>query len=90
MTMFNPPHPGEVLYELIIRDEEGTEINSVAAAAKAIGVHRSTLNRVLRHCTAITPEMALALETFGAGSAEHWLKMQNSYDLHRLRQQEVA
>ena len=90
MAMFNPPHPGRLVMNLLIRDEGGNEIDSVANVADKLGFHRSTLNRIVKCETSITPEMALALESVGAGSAEHWLAMQTSFDLFRLRHSDAA
>ena len=83
--MHNPPHPGELVRDLLIKDEDGNKIYSVADAANILGCHRSSLNSLIGGKRAITPEMALALENNGYGSAEHWLSMQNSYDLFSLR-----
>jgi addiction module HigA family antidote len=90
MTMFNPCHPGELLAIELIRDEDGNKIDSVQSVADKLGCHRSTLNRVIAGTASITPEMALALEFAGAGSAEHWLAMQAHYDLFQLRQGRAA
>ena len=85
MAMFNPPHPGRLIYIQFIKDEDGNAIDSVANVAACLGVHRSTLNRVLSQKTALSPEMAIALEKIGGGSAEYWLGMQTDYDLFQLR-----
>lgn len=90
MTMFNPPHPGRLVMNQLIRDEDGNEIDSVANVADKLGFHRSTLNRIIKCEASITPEMALALEDFGTGSAEHWLAMQANYDLFQLRHTSAA
>ncbi|AUZ83207.1 HigA family addiction module antitoxin [Methylophaga nitratireducenticrescens] len=44
-----------------------------------------TGNRVINGSASVTPEMALALEQVGAGSAEFWLTMQANYDLFQIR-----
>ena len=90
MAMHNPPHPGRLVMHQLIRDEDGNEINSVASVAEKLNCHRSTLNRIINCEASITPEMALALENIGAGSAEHWLTMQANYDLFRLRNSSAA
>jgi len=38
----------------------------------------------------LSPEIALALEQVGTGSAEFWLSMQASYDLFQLRNNRAA
>ena len=90
MSLFNPPHPGLMVKDLMIEDEDGIKINSVAHAAEQLGCHRSTLNSLISTRRSLTPEMAIALETNGLGSAEHWLAMQASYDLFALRNNQVA
>lgn len=83
MTMFNPAHPGEVLKELII-DALGLTITD---AANHLDISRKTLSKVLNARGAITPEMAVRLElVFGKPSADHWLRLQNAYDLWQMRQ----
>jgi len=83
MTMHNPAHPGEVLKELVITPLELTITN----AAEHLNVSRKTLSKVLNGRGAITPEMALRLElVFKKPSADHWLRLQNAYDLWQSRQ----
>lgn len=83
MTMYNPAHPGEILKELII-DALGLTITD---AANHLDVSRKTLSKVLNGRGAITPEMAVRLElVFGKPSADHWLRLQNAYDLWQMRQ----
>lgn len=90
MSMHNPSHPGRILRQRLIEDEDGQKLGSVAAVAEQIGCHRNTLNRVINGSASLTPEMALALELIGVGKAEFWLAMQASYDLFQLRQARSA
>ena len=85
MSMYNPSHPGQILRQRLIEDEDGHKIDSVAVVATRLGCHRNTLNRVINGSASVTPDMALALEQVGAGSAEFWLSMQANYDLFQLR-----
>lgn len=85
MTMHNPSHPGRIIRQRLIEDEDGHKIASVAEAAERLGCHRNTLNRVINGSASVTPEMALALEKADTGSAEFWLSMQANYDLFQLR-----
>lgn len=85
MTMYDPSHPGRIIRQRLIEDEDGHKIDSVAVVAERLGCHRNTLNRVINGSASVTPEMALALEHAGAGSAEFWLTMQANYDLFQLR-----
>lgn len=82
MVMFNPAHPGEILKELII-DTLGLTITDVA---QHLDVSRKTLSKVLNGRGSVTPEMAVRLElVFGNPSADHWLRLQNAYDLWQMR-----
>ena len=83
MSMHNPAHPGEILKELVITPLELT----ITDASEHLNVSRKTLSKVLNGRGAITPEMALRLElAFKKPSAEHWLRLQNAYDLWQSRQ----
>ncbi len=72
-----PVHPGEILREDVL---PGLNM-PVAAAAKALGVSRQALHRVLAGSAAISPEMALRIGKFCGNGAEVWLRMQAAYDL---------
>ncbi len=83
MSMHNPTHPGEILKDLVIETLELT----ITDVAEHLDVSRKTLSKVLNGKGAITPEMALRLElVFGKPSADHWLRLQNAYDLWQARQ----
>ncbi|EWH08615.1 Plasmid maintenance system antidote protein [Catenovulum agarivorans DS-2] len=83
MSMHNPAHPGEILKELVI-EPMGVTITDVA---KHLDVSRKTLSKVLNAKGSITPEMAVRLElVFGKPSADHWLRLQNAFDLWQMRQ----
>ena len=83
MSMHNPAHPGEILKELVITPLELT----ITDASEHLNVSRKTLSKVLNGRGAITPEMALRLElAFKKRSADHWLRLQNAYDLWQSRQ----
>lgn len=90
MPMYNPSHPGQIIRQRLIEDEDGHKIDSVAAVAQRLGCHRNTLNRLINGSASVTPDMALALEQAGAGSAEFWLSMQANYDLFQLRHSQGA
>jgi addiction module HigA family antidote len=77
MTMHNPPHPGEFIAAVYL---EPNGMSGRELAAK-LGVAASTLSRVLKGTSAVTPEMALRLEKALGRSAESWLAMQSSHDL---------
>ena len=83
MNMHNPAHPGKVLKELVI-EPLGVTITDVS---EHLNISRKTLSKVLNGRGSITPEMALRLElAFKKPSADHWLRLQNAYDLWLSRQ----
>ena len=82
MTMYNPPHPGEFLYFTYI-EPFGLSCRFVASK---LGVSPSTLNRILKQQSRISPEMALRLSKALGRSPESWLTMQNAYDLWQAKQ----
>jgi len=77
MAMHNPPHPGEFIQATYL---EPFNISGRFLAAK-LNVAASTLNRVLRLQSGISPEMALRLSKALGRSPESWLAMQDAYDL---------
>jgi len=85
-SMFDPPHPGEILREDVFPQMGLT----VTEAASQIGVSRVALSRVLNGRAAISPDMALRLEAWlgveNGGRAETWLTHQLVSDLWRARQ----
>ena len=85
-TMFNPPHPGAILREDVLPEMGLT----VTEAAIQIGVSRVTLSRVLNGRAAISPDMALRLESWlgveNGCRSETWLTQQLAYDLWKSRQ----
>jgi addiction module HigA family antidote len=81
MTMLNPAHPAEVLKD----DLEALNLTT-AQAAEALGVTRQQMHRVLTKQSAISPEMAMRLETVLGVKADLWLRLQAAYDLAQVRQ----
>jgi addiction module HigA family antidote len=77
MNMYDPPHPGEFIYQVYL---EPAGI-SCRFMAKQLDVASSTLNRILKGQSAISPEMALRLSKALGRSPESWLSMQDNYDL---------
>lgn len=83
MDMHNPPHPGEFITEVYLAPNRisGREL------ADKLDVAASTLSRVLRGSSRVTPEMALRLSKAIGRSPESWLAMQDMHDLWWARQQ---
>lgn len=82
MAMYNPPHPGEFITAIYL---EPNGISGRELAAK-LDVAASTLSRILKGTSRITPEMALRLSKAIGRSPESWLAMQDSHDLWIARQ----
>jgi len=82
--MKNPPHPGELLREDVL-----APLNlSVKEAAERLGMSRVALSRVLNGRAAISPDLAIRLESAGVSTARAWLSMQANYGLARAMQRE--
>src|SRR3990167_9448750 len=79
MSMHNPPHPGKIVKRALI---ENTDL-SVTDAAKALGVGRVTLSKLIHGKSGISPEMAVRLSMALNTSSGMWLNMQTLYDLSR-------
>ena len=58
MPMKNPPHPGEVIREEVLRPFD----LSITKAAAILGVRRATLSDLTNGKAAVSAEMALRLE----------------------------
>jgi addiction module HigA family antidote len=85
--MHNPPHPGETL-----RDDVLPALGlNVTQAAEQLGVTRAALSRVLNGRAAISPMMALRIESWlgveRGGRADIWIAEQTAYDLWQARQE---
>ena len=77
MAMHNPPHPGEFIQATYMEPYD----LSCRYLAEQLNVAASTLNRVLKKKSGISPEMALRLSKALGRSPESWLAMQDAYDL---------
>jgi len=75
--MFNPAHPGEFILATYMQP---FSLSCRHLAAK-LNVSPSTLNRILKCQSGISPEMALRLSKTLGRSPESWLAMQDTYDL---------
>ena len=76
--MLNPPRLGELIRESM--EETGWNVTETAAR---LNCERPTLSRLLNGKAGVSATMALSLENIGWGTAEHWMRMQASYELHR-------
>jgi len=80
MAMKNPNHPGDLIRDCL--DELGV---NVTEGAKALGVTRATLSRVLNRRAAVSAEMAVRLEKAIGSTAGFWLRLQLNYDLAQVQ-----
>lgn len=77
MVMYNPPHPGEFIFAtyMVPFGLSGRYL------AEQLDVSPSTLNRIIKLQSGVSPEMALRLSKTLGRSPESWLAMQDGYDL---------
>ena len=80
--MHNPPHPGEFITDIFLEPHgiSGREL------ALKLDVAPSTLSRILKGSSRVTPEMALRLSKAIGRSPESWLAIQDAHDLWAARQ----
>ena len=80
MQMKNPNHPGDIIRDCL--DELGVNVTD---GAKALGVTRAALSRVLNRKAAVSAEMAVRLEKTIGSTAGFWLRLQMNYDLAQIQ-----
>ena len=83
--MQNLPHLGELMREST--DDVGWNVTETAAR---LGCERGTLSSLLNSKAGVSANMALALEDIRWGTAEHWMRMQGSYELVQTRRDRSA
>lgn len=82
MSMYNPPHPGEFIEEIYLKPFG----LSIRFLAEKLDVSPSTINRIIKKQSGVSPEMALRLSKSIGRTPESWLAMQDNYDLWQLKQ----
>lgn len=82
MNTRKPIHPGEVLYEDVIKELR----ISITEAAKNLGVSRKTLSELINGKSNLTPEMAVRIAKSTNTSPESWINMQIKLDLWKVKQ----
>ncbi|WP_220469336.1 HigA family addiction module antitoxin [Pseudomonas sp. 5Ae-yellow] len=75
--MHNPPHLGEFIREVYL-EPFGVSSRQLASS---LGVSLSTLSRLLKGASGVSPEMALRLSKVLGRTPESWLAMQDMYGL---------
>ena len=81
-NMHSPPQPGEVLWELHLKDSG----ISISEAAIRLGISRQSMSAILNGRSGISADMALRLGEALKTSAEMWTGMQSAFDLWQARQ----
>jgi addiction module HigA family antidote len=81
-AMYNPPHPGAILADTVLRADGGI---SVTAFAEKLKMTRAAISRVVNGKAGISPELSLRLDEALGTSAESWLAMQSAYDLSQAK-----
>ena len=69
MSMYNPPHPGEFIKASYMKPFE----LSCRFLATQLDVSASTLNRILKQQSSVSPETALRLAKALGRTPESWL-----------------
>ncbi len=77
MKMHNPPHPGEFIKEVYLNELHISE----REVAQKLKVSPSTLNRLIKGKSSLSPEMALRLSITLGRTPQSWLSMQDNYSL---------
>jgi addiction module HigA family antidote len=82
--MKNPPYPGQ---SVRLNCLEPFDL-SVTEGAKALGVSRTTLSRLINGQAGVSPDMAIRLSRAFGATPDIWMRMQAAYDLAQARQHE--
>lgn len=76
-----PLHPGEMLREEFLKPMGLTPY----AVAKACGVPRTRIERIVREELGITADTALRLAKYFGMSVEFWINLQAQYDIETAK-----
>jgi len=76
-----PSHPGGILKRLYL---EPLNLSTVDFA-KAVGVSRKTISKLINERGAVTPAMALRFSIAFKTTPQLWLNLQQNYDLWHAR-----
>jgi len=82
MEMFNPPHPGEILREEVLKPLNLT----VTKAALMLGMSRKVLSDIINEKAGISPAMSLKLGKALNNSPDFWYRLQCKYDIWQAKQ----
>ncbi|MBI1357217.1 MAG: HigA family addiction module antidote protein [Acidobacteria bacterium] len=84
MPMKNPPHPG---LSVRLNCLEPLGLN-VTEGAKALGVSRQALSRLINGQAGISTEMAIRLSKAFGTTPDIWIRMQAAYDIAQAKKTE--
>lgn len=80
--MYNPPHPGEIIKEILITGEGLT----LEELAKRLQVTRVTISRIINKHSGLSADMALRLSKLLPNTdIELWLNHQQAYDIWQMK-----
>ena len=79
--MHDPPHPG-LSIKIDCLEPAGL---TVTEGAKALGVSRQALSKLINGTAGISPEMALRLAKAVDSTIELWHRLQRAYDLAKAQ-----
>ncbi|HDI3035738.1 HigA family addiction module antidote protein [Cronobacter sp. EKM101R] len=82
MKMHNPPHPGEIIADIM----EELDI-SIRELARALNAAPSTVQRLVSGTASISPEMAIKLAAVLGSTPEAWLRFQSAYSLEQAERE---
>jgi antitoxin HigA-1 len=81
-----PIHPGEILREDFLPEYE----LSAGSLARAIGVPRDRLEKIIRESRAVTADTAARLGRYFGTTPQFWLNLQANFDLAQVNQISLA
>ncbi|MBI4766185.1 MAG: HigA family addiction module antidote protein [Deltaproteobacteria bacterium] len=84
MKRRKPTHPGEVLFEDVIKPLGLT----ITEAARDLGISRKMLSEIVNRKGRVNPEIAVRIAKATNTSPESWLAMQNKLELWNAMQNE--
>lgn len=79
--MTDPSHPGEILKHEFL---EPMGLSAIGLA-KAIGVPRTRIERLVKEQTGVTPDTALRLSKALGTTPEFWMTLQSNHDMAHAR-----
>lgn len=79
--MKNPQHPGQSFFVGCLEPNGLT----VSEGARALGVTRQTLSKLVNARSGISPEMAIRISKAFGGTPYGWYAMQAAYDLAQAK-----